>query len=287
MKYTKRNVRKVLVVAGALVVLASLIAVVAWLLRGRARRKDGLATPRVPGTPPAGAIVAVNLSDFATVDDSLVFPRGAGPEIVNITQLAPATFKFVLRHRGSWYDGDRDLKWNDDGHDKSRAEVSRLGGKNGPTMKPGETWDIGTTVWLDPSFVPSAGYCNIMQPVWDQSYLNLTAVNGNDVTARLMVFTNGIGSNNKVAREFTIRRGMWTSIVVRIKFATNGYYKCSVNWDPFQGVNMDTTKGSQPFRAKWGLYSTGLRDINDRTLGDSIVQHRNIYMYKVPANIAG
>lgn len=228
--------------------------------------------------PPAGAQVATALSDFKNVDDSLVFPRGAGPEIVNITQTAPGTFRFELRHRGSWYDGDRDLKWNDQGKDKSRAEVSKF--RKASDMRVGETWDIATTVRLDPSFVPSRGYCNIMQPVYDQSYLTLTGVSGDEVTAKLMVFTDGIGSSQKLAREFTIRRGQWTSIVVRVHFATDGSYKCSVDGDAFQGVSLDTTRGDQPFRSKWGLYGTN-RAVKGATLGDQIVFHRNIYVRKV------
>lgn len=233
------------------------------------------------GTPPQGSLVANRLSDFKTVDNSLVFPEGAGPEIVNITEVGPATFQFVLRHRGAWYDGDRDLKWNKNGHDKSRAEVSRLGSKKGPAMKVGDTWDIATTVRLDPTFVPSASYCNIMQPVYDQSFLTLKDINGDDVRAELTVFTDGIGSSTKIARTFTIKRGVWTSIVVRVKFASNGSYLCSINGDAFTGVNMNTTKGTQPFRSKWGLYGTGTRGVRSRTLGDSIVFHRNIYVRKV------
>ena len=255
----------------ALVTAAALLAAACLLLR----------RPRTAGysaKPPAGAIVATKLSDFKTVDDSLVFPRGAGPEITNITQTAPGTFKFLLRHRGSWYDGDRDLKWNDQGKDKSRAEVSRI--KAAPQMRVGETWDIGTTVWLGRSFVPSVGYCNIMQPVLHQSYLTLDGLDGDSVTAKLNVFSNGIGSASKLARAFTIKRGAWTSIVVRVKFGTDGSYKCSVNGDAFTGVSIDTTKPDTDFAPKWGLYSTN-RGVGGRAMGDSLVYHKNIYVRKV------
>ena len=257
-----------------LVVLAVLAVVAAVLvLMGRPGVREGY-DPK----PPSGALVAAKLSDFKTVDNSLVFPRGAGTEIVNITEEGPAEFRFVLRHRGSWYDGDRDLKWNDQGKDKSRAEVS--GFKKAPEMRVGETWDIATTVRLGPTFTPSKGYCNIMQPVYDQSYLTLDAVNGDSVTAKLMAFTNGIGSTAKMVRQFTIKRGEWTSIVVRVKFASDGYYRCSVNGDTFKGVDMDTTKGEQPFRSKWGLYGTH-RAVGGGTLGDQVMRHKNIYVRKV------
>ena len=250
--------------------LALALAVVA------AGRREGYAAK-----PPAGAIVATKLSDFKIVDDSLVYPRGAGPEVTNITQTAPGTFKFLLRHRGSWYDGDRDLQWNDKGKDKSRAEVAKL--KDMPDMKVGETWDIGTTVWLSRSFVPSAGYCHIMQPVLHQSHVTLAALDGDDVTANLKVYSNGVGTPSKLVRSFTIKRGVWTSIVVRVKIATNGSYACSVNGDAFAGAasSLDTTKGADlGFRPKWGLYGTS-RGVGGRELGDSVVYHKNIYARKV------
>lgn len=255
------------------------------------------------GEPPAGALVAETLADFDSVDDSLVFPRGAGPEIQNITQVAPRTFNFELRHRGNpwsplnprgtkgaWYDGDRDLQWNEgkrDGkyHDKSRAEVCCLrgfGSKKGGKLSVGETWEMATTVRLDPQFRPSAGYCNIMQPVFDQSFLNLVGLRADGaVEAQLTVFTDGIGSPQKIAREFVIKRGEWTSIVVRVKFDTKGSYQCSVNGDALKGVKLDTTKGRQPFSPKWGLYGSGTQDVERRPLNDSVVQHRNVYMRRV------
>ena len=254
-------------------------------------------TPDV-GAPPSGSIVAETLKDFnkgKNVDDSLVFPRGAAPEITNITQVAPRHFKFVLRHRGNpwsplnprgtkgaWYDGDRDLSWNEgkrDGkyHDKSRAEVSGLPAK----ISNGETWEIGTTVKLDKNFVPSQSYCNLMQPIFDGSFLSLTNVKGNNVTGSLFVFPNGIGSGIKTARDITIPREQWVSIVIRIKFAKDGYYKMSINGDAFKGINLDTTKARFPYSNKWGLYCTATTDVTGKPMNDSIVEHKNIYMRKV------
>lgn len=251
---------------------------------------------------PSGAIVAENLNDFGSVDNSLVFPRGAGPEVTNITQIAPRTFNFYLRHRGNpwsplnpegtrgaWYDGDRNLEWNEGKrdrkyHDKSRAEVAYLKGygtKKGPQMKIGETWDIATTVRLDPSFRPSRGYCNIMQPVFDQSFVTLKSMSGDVVTAELGVMPRGIGGGVQTARTFTIKKGEWTRIVVRIKFANDGFYQCSVNGDAFRGINLDTAREGAVNQNKWGLYMTGTWDYNRQPLNDSTVQHKDIYIRRV------
>jgi hypothetical protein len=254
-------------------------------------------TPDV-GAPPSGSIVAETLKDFnkgKNVDDSLVFPRGAAPEITNITQIAPRHFKFVLRHRGNpwspynprgtkgaWYDGDRDLEWNEgkrDGkyHDKSRAEVSGLPAK----ISNGETWEIATTVKLDKNFVPSQSYCNLMQPVFDGSFLSLTGIKGNVVTGSLFVFPNGIGSGIKTARDIAIPREQWVSIRIRIKFAKDGFYQLSVNGDAFKGINLDTTKARFPYSNKWGLYCTATTDVTGKPMNDTIVEHKNIYMKKM------
>lgn len=251
------------------------------------------------GSIPPGAVVAYNLSDFGNVDDSLVFPRGAAPEKTNITQVAPRTFRFELRHRGNpwsplnpqgtrgaWYDGDRNLEWNEgkrDGkyHDKSRAEVAYLKGygtKDGPKMKVGETWDIATTVLIDPSFRPSRGYCNIMQPVFDQSFLTLTDMRGDLVTAKLGVMPKGIGGGVETVRTFTIKKGEWTSIVVRVKFDKDGFYRCSVNGDQFQGINVNTAREGHVNQNKWGLYMTGTWDYQGKPLNDSVVLHKNVYI---------
>ena len=251
------------------------------------------------GAPPPGSIVAESLKDFGkngrSVDNSLVFPRGAGPEITNITQVAPRHFKFVLRHRGNpwsplnprgtkgaWYDGDRDLEWNEgkrDGkyHDKSRAEVSGLPAK----ISIGDTWDIATTVKLDKDFVPSRSYCNIMQPIFDGSFLSLTGIKGDVVTGSLFVFPDGIGSGIKTARDIAIPRDQWVSIVVRIKFAKDGFYQMSINGDAFKGIKLDTTKARQPFGGKWGLYCTATTAVTGKPMTDTTVEHKNIYMRKV------
>jgi len=247
---------------------------------------------------PPGAIVAETLKDFSNgrgVDKSLVFPRGAVPDIEHITQIAPRHFKFVLRHRGnpwsplnprgtrgSWYDGDRNLEWNEgkrDGkyHDKSRAEVTGLTAK----ICIGDTWEISTTVNLDKNFVPSQSYCNVMQPIFDGSFLSLTGIKGNVVTGSLFVFTNGIGSNILTARDIEIPREEWVSIRIRIKFTEDGFYKMSVNGDAFKGINVDTTKARQPFGPKFGLYCTATTDVTGKPMTDSIVEHKNIYMKKV------
>lgn len=271
--------RTVAVLVMCVVLLLASAGATVWAVRRRRQATWETQPPPAPPStlpkPPQGAMVANKLSDFKNVDDSLVYPRGAGPEIVNITEVGPRTFKFLLRHRGSWHDGDR----NKNDPKKSRAEVSRLFGA--PLMKVGQTWDIATTVYLDPTFVPARGYCNIMQPVFDQSYLTVGKVRGDEVTAELMAFTNGIGSTARSVRKFTIKRGQWTSIVVRVKFASSGSYGCSVNGDAFQSINLDTTRGEQPFRSKWGLYGPSGNDVNNSPLKDQLVYHTNVYLYKV------
>jgi hypothetical protein len=250
------------------------------------------------GIPPLGAIVAESLYDFnkgKNVDKSLVFPRGAAPEIEHITQVAPRTFKFNLRFRGNpwspynphgtrgaWYDGDRNLEWNEgkrDGryHDKSRAEVSGLPAK----ISLEETWEIATTVKLDPEFVPSQSYCDIMQPVFDGGFLSLTGIHDNVVTGSLFVFSNGIGSTILTARDISIPRDEWVSIRVRVKFSKDGYYQMSVNGDAFKGIHVDTTKARVPYSVKFGLYATATTNVLGKPMKDLIVYHRNIYMKKL------
>lgn len=261
---------------------------------------------------PPGAMVADNLSDFGTpgkgIDKSLVFPRGAAREIDNITQVGPRHFRFELRMRGdpwtplnpggtrgAWYDGDRDLQWNEgkrDGkyHPKSRAEVNWVLEKTKfkTEIKNNQTWDIATTVKLDPNFVPARGYCNIMQPVFDQSFLNLTGIKGDDVTAEMTVFTGSkIGTPQKVARKFVIKRGEWTSIVLRIKFGKDGRYDVSVNGDPFKGIGFDTgalfTRTKRGVGMKWGIYTQNKKNgsVEGKPMKDLIVEHKNIYVRKV------
>ena len=254
---------------------------------------------------PPGALVAETLADFGKggVDNSLVFPRGAAPEIQNITQVAPRHFRFELRMRGNpwsphnpggtkgaWYDGDRDLEWNEgkrDGryHDKSRAEVHDLfrNTPKEPIMKRGDTWDIATTVKLDKAFVPSRMYTCIAQPALDQSFVSLTGIKGDDVTGALFVFADGIGSAIKVARTFTIKRGEWTSIVVRVKFAVKGRYELSVNGDAFQGIDIDTSKifAKRKPGSKWGEYCCATTNVLGKPMKDLICEHKNIYVRKV------
>ena len=261
--------------------------------------EDRYSTPTNPDINiPAGAVVAETLKDFSNgkgVDKSLVFPRGTVPDVEHITQVAPRHFKFALRHRGNpwsainphgtrgaWYDGDRNLEWNEgkrDGkyHDKSRAEVAGLTAK----ICIGDTWEISTTVRLDKNFVPSQSYCNIMQPIFDGSFLSLTGIKGNVVTGSLFVFTDGIGSTILTARDIEIPRGEWVSIRIRIKFAKDGFYQMSINGDAFKGITVDPTKARQPFGPKFGLYCTATTDVNGRPMTDSIVEHKNIYMKKL------
>lgn len=150
-----------------------------------------------------------------------------------------------------------------------------------PTIKIGETWEFGFSVRLDATFRPSEGYCNVCQPVFDQSFVTLVDIRGDDVTAQLTVFESGIGSRARVARSFVLKRGTWTSVRVRVKFAKDGFYRCSVDGDDWARLAADTTKGDKPFRFKVGLYGSATRDVHGNPLNDSIVEHRDIYMRRI------
>jgi hypothetical protein len=243
--------------------------------------------------PPAGAKVLETMRDVRFTE-SLVYPRGKAPEIKNIVEVAPRHFRFTLRHRWhseGWYDGDRDLKWNEGRHAgyvgkrvaKSRAEIT-MASPDKP-FDVGTTWLIGTTVRLAPDFVPSKGYCNIMQPLNHQSFLNLIGISGDVVTAALCVFKDGVGTPITVARKVGIKRGEWTTLVVRVKIAKNGAYALSINGDDFQGVaGIDTTKSGDrtpPFGGNWGLYGTGESDVRGKPLGDQTVEHRDMFVKKL------
>ena len=236
--------------------------------------------------PPAGALVAETLADFGGVDQSLVFPKGAAKEMTHITQLGPRTFNFYLRHRGdpsktkgAFYDGDRDGNNNAVKHEtKSRAEVHELFNAK---IQAGDTWEIGTTVRLDPHFVPNAGYCIIMQPILFLGLLNLTGINGNTVTAELSAVPGGIGGNQVTVKQFGIVRGEWTNIRIRVKLSKDGFYACSVNGGPFATTNLNLSQKTHAYTAKWGLYGQATQDVHHQALNDSQIQHTNIYLHKL------
>lgn len=256
--------------------------------------------PPIVVAPPRGARVVRALSDFKSVDDSLVFPRGAAPEIKNITQDADGTFRFVLRHRGNpwskvnpkgtrgaWYDGDRDLEWNEgkrDGkyHDKSRAEVS---GAFDLTQRYGETWEYATTFKVDNDFVPSVGYCNLMQPVLHVCWLGLDSIRGDTISASLD-YTKAVRgfAPSATARSFTFKRGEWVSIVVRIKIHdSQGTLEASINGDDFRGVRnvkMNNQDAKGAYVCKWGIYGSGTTNVNRQPLGDWTVMHKNVWLRK-------
>lgn len=247
---------------------------------------DDAEPPATLPPPPAGAAVAETMADI-NFAETKVFPAGAGPEIDNIQLVKPRWFKFILRHRGAWYDGDRDGKNNREGKPKSRAEIYGMCSRKLGTLTPfkiGETWLIGSTVRLAPDFVPGAGYCNLMQPANHQSFLNMTKLDGNTVTVELCVFSDGIGSKINVARRVQIKRGEWTTLVVKAKFAKDGYYGLSVNGDEFQGITIDTTKSGDrkpPFGGNFGLYGNAARGADGKPLRDQVVDHYNMFYKKL------
>lgn len=245
-----------------------------------AKAKGSSTDEDVPRTGvPAGATTARTLADFANVDRSLVYPRGAAPTIDHVTQVSPGVFNFLLRHRGAWYDGDRDLEWNYKGHPKSRAEVFL----KQPKIKVGETWEFGTTVRLDPDFVPSEQYCNLAQPVFSLGFFTLTDQKGDAVTGEYYFNENpdAIGQKLRLVRSVTFRRARWTSLVFRIRFDKKGSMTMSLNGDAHAGLAGIDTSRPKKFNYKVGLYGTGLKDVHGKQLRDSQLQHRDIYMVRV------
>ncbi len=243
--------------------------------------------PTPPDTlpsPPPGASVVETMRDISW-GDSLVWPPGSAQEIPNITNPSPRMFVFTLRHRGAWYDGDRDLKNNRKGLDKSRAEIYAL--RKLGTDKPftlGSTWLLGFTVRLAPDFVPSRGYSNLSQPVNHQSFLNMVKLKGDTVTAQLSVFKDGVKTPISIARTVEFKRGEWTTFVVKMTFAKDGYYGLSVNGDEFKGIKIDTTKGGDrkpPFGLNVGLYGSATTGVDGKPLGDQVAEYYNIFAKRV------
>lgn len=235
----------------------------------------------LPSTgPPAGALVGKQLSDFKWVD-SKVIPRGAAPEIENITQVAPGVFRHWLRVGKGWHDGDRDLTTGRYAL-KGRAEMNSLGGST--PMKKGETWLIGSTVKFDDNFVPGSGFCDIAQPVLFQSYFTW-GLKGDTMVGQMMVFERGLGSPSKLVREVKVKRGQWFTWTLKVKLGPDGYYGLSVDGDAFQGFPINTEIGHvsratvgkvSEFGGTWGLY--GMMNGPPR---DMIVYHANPFLKKV------
>lgn len=292
---------------GVVVAAAVAVLLAAWSMRERYDDAydllawDGEKVSAPGMTPGAGARLVTKLSDFRNVDDSLVFPRGAAPEIKNITQDPDGTFRFVLRHRGNpwsplnpggargaWYDGDRDLEWNEgkrDGkyHDKSRAEVS---GAFGLSQQYGDTWEYATTFKVGSDFVPSQGYCNVMQPVLHVCWLELADLRGDTVSAALRYTKAKSGFfPSAAAREFTFRRDEWVTVVVRVRIHdTQGSLELSVNGDAFsgvRGVKMNNEAAQGKYGCKWGIYGSGTKAVDGRPLADWLVLHRDVWLRKV------
>ena len=230
--------------------------------------------PKVPdtATPPAGAIVGRSLSDFRWVDSQVV-PRGKGPEIPNIRQMAPGVFAHVLRWRSGWHDGDRHLTTGSYAQ-KGRAELCCLGG-NQPFTE-GSTWLIGTTVRLHPRVSGASSFIDLAQPILHQSYFVVRG-SGDSYTGSLMAFTRGLGSQSKAVRTIQMKRGVWYSLVFKVTLTKNGSYGMSVNGDAFQTITgIDGTAGHtrSSHGGTFGLYMKNGR-------GDCIVYHAFPWIKKV------
>ena len=272
------------------VVTVCLAALVVWILaRGATEGYDGYDGGPVPppsaattALPPAGALVARSLRDFEEADDSRVWTRGKGSEIVNITHQGDGLFQFLLRHRGQWYDGDRDGENNAKGLNKSRAEVNGLKGMERGQVY-GETWEYGTSVCFAKDFVPSRGWCNIVQ-VFPVAWINLTGLSGDEITGGL--YHTGSDTDfvqTGPVRTFTVKRGEWLTFSVRAKVhKTAGELLMSVNGDAYRGKrNFRLYSDKRPdFGGKWGLYIS-TESVERKPMKDALMWHRNIWMRRV------
>ena len=249
--------------------------------KGTRSLADGMPAAPAGPAPPSDAIVGRKLSDFYSVDDSEVYPKKApgSSEIVNITDVGNGTFQFLLRHRGSWYDGDRDGVNNAAGKAKSRAEVVAPGKSH---QVEGETWEYGTTFCAAKDFIPSRGFCNIFQ-LFPVAWIQLKGLTGDTISGGLYY----TGSDNDFVaagpvRSFTFKRGEWVSFVLRAKVhQSSGELMLSINGDAYQGKRGFRlfSKKRKDFGSKWGLY-TSTASVTSQPLNDSKVWHRNIWMRK-------
>jgi hypothetical protein len=241
-------------------------------------------TPPVPPPRLRFPYSARELTDFNGVDRSEVYPRGEAKTIDHVYRVFPGTFAFYMRHRGdpsktkgAWYDGDRDLQWNYKGHDKSRAEVNIV-----PNIKQGETWEFGSTVFIPKDFVPSRGYCNLMQPIFSVSFLTLYGIRGNSAVGSLFFNADpdAIGSKTREVRDISIPLGKWTRIRVRIKVDKKGSMGMSVGNDDFESIEGIDTSRARKLSSKWGLYGTGVYDYRGKPLKDTLIWQSEMYAVK-------
>ena len=240
----------------------------------------GMVLRRGPSSSSSGGSVAMRLGDFGSIDDSLVFPKGKAEEIQNITDLGNGTFQFLLRHRGSWYDGDRDGRNNAKGLNKSRAEATGPGKSH---QVANETWEYGTTFSAAKDFIPSSGFCNIFQ-LFPVAWLRITGLSGDTLSGALYHNTSDNDfSQSPPVREFKVKRGEWISFVIRAKVhASSGELTMSVGGDAFKGktgFRLFSNK-RKDFGSKFGLYMS-TTSATKQPLNDSTVWHRNVWARKV------
>ena len=236
------------------------------------------------GQPVALARVQDGQREVVGVDDSEVWPKGKGSEIVNITDQGNGLFQFLLRHRGDWYDGDRDGKNNAEGKTKSRAELAGLKGAGVERAQAyGETWEYGTSVCFAKDFVPSRGWCDIFQ-IFPVAWINLTGLDGDEIIGGLYYTASDDDfSQAGPVRTFRIKRGEWLTFSVRAKVhETDGELLLSINGDAYQGKrNFRLYSSKRPdFDGKWGLY-TSTESVERRPMKDALMWHRNIWMRQV------
>ena len=242
---------------------------------------NGLPPLPASATPPAGAIIGKGLSQFKWVDVK-VNPAGAAPEVPNITQVAPGVTKHFVRVGPTWHDAN--LRAGRQDH-KGRAEMTSLGGDT--PWKLGETWIIGATTMFPKDFQIKSQFCQISQIPLHVGYFNMYKTTGDSVSGGVYVFSKGLGSPSRLIRSVTVKKGEWFSWTLRMKFAVDGRYECSINGDEFRGVAQDMSIGHirnasvgkvQSFGGSWGLY---IGDAQSGPPREIAVYHANPFMKKL------
>jgi hypothetical protein len=252
--------------------------------------------PPSQGIPP-GAMVMKSKHDFARIQEPVTYPKGAGPEIENISDIGNGIVRFRLRVEKNWRDGDGAAGEKGGGKvaDRQRAECRSLGGK-GVYQKPGELWEYGTTVRTSPNFrvYGSKGGWRDVQQLKEYS-----SVDGKDTGMPLIKITidrgssagklaikayspAGGGRGELVAGTFEFTPGDWIIVKWRVKTGSDGLFQVSFNNGPFQGktgVKMQGN-GASAWDLKVGLYRKLV--MPDMIGDDSYIDHKDTYRVRLP-----
>lgn len=288
------------VVILVLVAVCVVATVVAFKLLSSAARSGGTtnepAAPSDFGPPakgiPAGATVMKSKSSFKRIQEPVVYPKGAGSEIQNITDLGNGVVRFRLRVERSWWDGDgaAGAKGGGKAQDRQRAECRLLGGDI--YQKKGETWEYGTTFRTNPGFkVYGKGWNDVMQLKTYSGFggsdmgmpLVKLTIDGSGSDLQLLAYSPAEGGRGKVtARSHSFKPGEWVTAKFRVTTGSNGMLQMSINGDAFQGksgVAMNGPGGSSSYNMKCGLYRK--LHLPQMAGADDYIDHKNTYIVKL------